>query len=87
MKTKRISQQEGCAGLEPTPAPPGMPQARWARGMPEGQREGKALAWYRGEQAGRFDAVLSLQELGHPRIADKLRRHYRMDAEGSVTYG
>lgn len=43
-----------------------------------------SLAWYRGHQSGVFDASKVLEDLGHPRIATKLRRKFAMDVNGAI---
>lgn len=46
-----------------------------------------SLAWYRGHQSGIFDAFKALKQLGHPRIAKKLRAQFMMDEDGTIGGG
>ena len=73
--------------LGPTAAPHGVPQLRWARGMPEGRRENKSLAWYRGQQSGHIDAVLNLQKMGYTRAAKRLHKSLHLDDKGNRELG
>ena len=70
--------------LGPGPAPAGVPQRVWNLSRPEGKTESKALGWYRGRHSGWIDAVLTLQEMGHPRIAKKLQKHFDLNDDGSL---
>ncbi len=70
--------------LGPGSPPDGVAMARWAAGEPQGKREGKALGWRRGQQSGWIEAVLTLQEMGHTRIAAKLQRHFGLDDTGAL---
>ena len=63
--------------------PPGVPMARWMEGRPKGI--GPELAAYRGEHHGCIDAVITLQNMGHTRIAAKLQKHYGLNDDGSIT--
>lgn len=70
--------------LSPSQPPRGVPMARWARGMSEGQREGKKVPWYRGQQSGRIDTILTLQKWGYTRIANRLQKLYHFDDKGAI---
>ena len=86
MKSARGTERD-VDDLGPTQAPRGMPQARWSRSMPEGRREGKHLAWYRGRHSGHIDAVLSLQKMGYTRAAKRLQKELRLDDRGNKKLG
>ncbi len=81
---KQITADEGCTGLNPSPAPPGISQARWSKSMEAGRREDKSVAWYRGHQAGMHDAYLTIKQ-EHPRIAEKFRKCAGFNKDGSFT--
>jgi len=83
LRCKRGTEQD-VADLGPSRPPRGVPMARWARGMPEGRREGKSLAWYRGQQSGRIDAILTLQKWGFTRIANRLQKLYNFNDKGDI---
>ena len=74
LKCKRATAQECLSDITPGPAPKGMLQHAWNRSRP--QNQSSELGWYRGKIAGRIDAVLTLQEMGHARIAAKLQHHF-----------
>lgn len=74
---------DAISDISPSKPPPGMPYARWAKGMPAGRREGKQVAWYRGHQAGVYDAYLTVKTR-YPRVAEELRKCFGMDKEGSL---
>jgi hypothetical protein len=50
--------------------------------MPSGRREGKHVAWYRGHQAGIYDAYLTLKKK-YPKVAEEFRNAFRMEKDGS----
>jgi hypothetical protein len=50
--------------------------------MPFGRREGKQVAWYRGEQAGIHSCYLTLKKK-YPRVAEELRKAFHMEKDGS----
>lgn len=77
---RRITPEEALVDIQPTPAPDGIPQQRWNLGMPQGKREGKALGWYRGHQAGVHDSYMTLKNR-HPKAAKDLILAFRMDAK------
>ncbi len=81
LKCKRIGERDALHDINPTPAPRGVPQARHNRGS---GRHSQSLGWYRGKQSGQIDAVLTLQEMGHTRIAAKLQKHYGFDDDGGI---
>ncbi len=80
-----ITPEKALHDLNPTPAPHGYPTVRWARGMPEGRREGKTLAWYRGRQAGIYDAYLTIRRR-YPQAAKDLIEAYDMNKDGNIGF-
>lgn len=79
-KLRRVTEDEALADLKPRPVP-GEPYARTVRAA--GRTQGVGVPWYRGCQAGQVDAIITLRELGHPRIAEKLRKHWGMNEDGN----
>lgn len=73
---------DAVADISPTRPPPGIPMARWAAGMPGGRKEGKQLGWYRGHQAGIYDAYLTLKKK-YPRVAEEFRKAFNIEKDGS----
>lgn len=49
-----------------------------------GARGAVSISWYRGEHAGRWNAIQELKKLGHLRISEKLRKHYGLNEEGNL---
>ena len=45
----------------------------------------QALGWHRGLYAGIIDAIITLQNLGHTKIAEKLQKYYEMDENGTIS--
>lgn len=80
---KWITPEEALADINPRPAPPGIPTARWNRGEPRGRTEPKDLAWYRGYHAGLYDAYLTIKQ-EHPRVAEKFRKAARLTVDGCL---
>lgn len=74
MKPVRATTEwEGCKGIPP--------KKRGPRGG--GPRRGGGLAWHRGHHAGIYDAYLTVKQ-EHPRVAEKLRRAFGMEEDGSI---
>ena len=86
MKSARGTERD-VDDLGPSRAPRGMPQARWSRGMQEGRRESKHLAWYRGQQSGHMYEVLALQKMGYTLAAKRLQKSLGLDDRGNRTLG
>lgn len=85
LNVSRISHREALSDIQPSEAPPGVPQSRWNQTMPKGRREGKELAWRRGHQAGLVDAVLTLQEMGYTRAVERLMAHHGLTEDGALS--
>ena len=83
LKCGRASERD-VDNLGPGLAPSGVPQRVWATSREHGFREGKGLAWHRGNMAGQIDAILTLQKMGHVRIAQKLQEHYGFTDDGTI---
>lgn len=80
---RSISASKALRDINPTPAPHGVPTARWRAGNSQGRREDKTLAWYRGHHAGVYDAALTIQRR-YPRVAAALLRAFGMNNDGSI---
>lgn len=77
---RRTTVDEGLKGINPPPCPEGIPDLRWQNGY--GVRQD--LAWYRGHQAGIYDAYLTLRKQ-YPHAAKALIDAFDMNAEGVQT--
>ena len=82
LKIKRVTEHVGTRNLKPR-AQPGVPYARTMASY-SNRGSGSSVGWYRGKQAGIIDVILTLQEMGHTRIAAKIQKHYDMDDDGSI---
>lgn len=82
---KRVTEREGLSGIQPE-AEPGVPFMKTKRAHRiEGANH--PLAWHRGKHAGIIDAIVTLEEIGHSEMAEKLRKHYRLDQDGTMGLG
>ena len=82
LKIKRVTEKQGTTGLKPRQQP-GVPYAR-TMASHNNRGHGSSVGWYRGKQAGQIDVILTLQEMGHTRIAAKLQKHYGINDNGSL---
>ncbi len=76
---RSITAEEACKDINPRKAPRGTPQMLYRRAGQQSQN----LGWYRGHQAGLYDAYLTLKA-EHPRIAEKFRKAAGLDCQGNL---
>ncbi len=80
-KRPDLSEDAVLADLRPPRPPAGVPHSRWKKAWPE--RTGDGVSFYRGKQAGQYEAYLAIVE-EHPRVAKKILKAFDMDEDGGI---
>ncbi len=75
-----LSENAVLADLRPPRPPAGVPSARWKATQNE---TGDALSFYRGKQAGQYEAYLAIVK-EHPRVAKKILKAFGMNEDGNI---